>query len=358
MRTLLGGVPSERIFDCHPVRNVVKEEMEMSGIARRDFLGLGVGFLGLPALGAVTNMTGRMMPISSSVVQPWNRGVLRLKKLELKVGATNPFHVIHISDTHINFSDIEEMYENSRNYAAGVRRYVRFPQAIPSFYASLDYADAIPGAVLVHTGDLIDFGTRASYSFLRHNVKGRGMLFSIGNHEYERADSSYDTDIALRRRRLSESGISQNLEFSSRIVNGVNFVSFDNAISGKGRISAETRLAIEREFERGLPVVLMCHIPPYLSDAFRESAVQGKVDYALQRGQPQDVEVYLAQSRKARWICDDETRAFWKKIREKDSFKAVLCGHCHWPWDEPFGRGRLCMAGGNYEGCLNDILFS
>lgn len=332
--------------------------MSKSAFGRREFLGLGLGFLGLPAAGVVTNMTGRMTPISSTVVQPWNNGTLRVKKLELKVGATDPFRVVHFSDTHINFSDIEEMYGSQRNYAIGVRRYVRFPQAVPSFYATLDYADAKPDAILVHTGDLIDFGTRASYSFVRHNFKGRDMLFSMGNHEYERPDASYDTDIAFRRRRLSESGISHDLEFFSRIVNGVNFISFDNAISGEGRISAKTRLAIEHELDKGLPAVLMCHIPPYLSSAFRESSVQGKVDYALQRGLPQDVEVYLSHSRKERWIGDADTVAFWRKIRERDNFRAVLCGHCHWPWDEPFGCGRICMAGGNYEGCLNDILFS
>ena len=331
---------------------------DMNMIGRRDFLGLGIGMLSLPAAGVVTNLAGRIPPMSPTVVQPWNCGVLRPRKLKLKVGATHPFRVVHFSDTHINFSDIEEMYESPRNYAAGVRRYARFPQAIPSFYATLDYADAIPDAILAHTGDLIDFGTRASYGFVRHNFKGRDMLFSMGNHEYERPDASYDTDIAFRRRRLSESGISQNLEFFSRVVNGVDFVSFDNAVSGKGCISAETKLAIEREFDKGLPVVMMCHIPPYLSNAFRESAVQGKVDYALQQGLPQDVEVYLSRSRKERWIGDAETIAFWRRIRERENFKAVLCGHCHWPWEEQFGRGHIFMAGGNYEGCLNDILFS
>jgi predicted MPP superfamily phosphohydrolase len=332
--------------------------MHMNRIGRREFLGLGAGFVGLQAFGVVTNMTGRMVPISSPVVQPWNNGVLRVNKLEIKAGATRPFRAVHFSDTHINFSDIEEMYESKRNYTAGVRRYVRFPQAVPSFYATLDYAASKPDTLLVHTGDLIDFGTRASYNFLRHNSKCAEMLFAIGNHEYERADSSYDTDIAFRRQKLAESGMTQNLEFFSRVVNGVNFVAFDNAIAGKGRIAAGTRLAIEREFDKALPVVLMCHIPPYLSNEFRESAVQGKVDYALQQGYPQDVEIYLARSRKACWIGDEETVAFWRKIREKDNFKAVLCGHCHWPWDEPFGRGRLCMVGGNYEGCLNEVFFS
>jgi predicted MPP superfamily phosphohydrolase len=324
---------------------------------RREFLGLGAGFLSMPAIGITTNMTGRMAPAFPVVVQPWNKGVLRIKKLALNVGATKPFRVIHFSDTHINFTDIEELYANERTYAAGVRRYARFPQAVPSFYATLDYAAAKKDTLLVHTGDLIDFGTRASYNFLRHNLKGLNLIYAIGNHEYERGDTSYDPDVDFRRRRLVESGIAQNIECHSRIVNGVNFVAFDNAVLGKGIIAPGTRLAIEREFDKNLPVVLMCHIPPYSSREFNESVVQGRVDLALQHGRTVNIDDYRAKSMGERWLGDEETVAFWKRIRERENFKAVLCGHCHWAWDEPFGCGRICMAGGNFEGCLNEIDF-
>ena len=329
----------------------------MNKMNRRDFLGLGAGFLSLPALGVSMDMTGRMAPVSPVVVQPWNKGVLRPTVLKLEVGATRPFRAVHISDTHINFTDIEELYVNRRNFEAGSRRYARFPQAIPSLYASFDYAAAKPGTLLLHTGDLIDFGTRAAYSFLRHNFSGRDMIYAIGNHEYENADTTYDSDPAGKRRHLSESGISGNLECSSRIVNGVNFVSFNSAEYGKGIVSPKVREAVKREFDKGLPVVLMCHIPPFLSEAFRESAVQGKVDLALQRGAPDAAKNHLAASRAAKWTGDADTAEFWRRIRDMDNFKAVLCGHCHWAWNEPFGRGRLCMAGGNFEGCLNDITF-
>ena len=329
----------------------------MNKMNRRDFLGLGAGFLSLPALGVSMDMTGRMEPVSPVVVQPWNKGVLRPTMLKLEVGATRPFRAVHISDTHINFTDIEELYVNRRNFEAGSRRYARFPQAIPSLYASFDYAAAKPGTLLLHTGDLIDFGTRAAYSFLRHNFSGRDMIYAIGNHEYENADTTYDSDPAGKRRHLSESGISGNLECASRIVNGVNFVSFNSAEYGKGIVSPRVREAVKREFDKGLPVVLMCHIPPFLSEAFRESAVQGKVDLALQRGAPDAAKNHLAASRAAKWTGDADTAEFWRRIRDMDNFKAVLCGHCHWAWNEPFGRGRLCMAGGNFEGCLNDITF-
>jgi 3',5'-cyclic AMP phosphodiesterase CpdA len=265
--------------------------------------------------------------------------------------------VIHFSDTHINFTDIEELYTNEHTYAAGVRRYARFPQAVPSFYATLDYAAAQEGTLLAHTGDLIDFGTRASYNFLRHNLKGLNFIYAIGNHEYEFGDTSYDPDIAFRRRRLVESGIAQNIECHSRIVNGVNFVAFDNAVLGRGIVNAGTRKAIEGEFEKKFPVVLMCHIPPYSSHEFNRAKVQGRVDLALQHGREVNLDDYQAKVRGEIWAGDDETVAFWKRIRERENFKAVLCGHCHWAWDEPFGCGRICMAGGNFEGCLNEIDF-
>jgi predicted MPP superfamily phosphohydrolase len=329
----------------------------MNKMNRRDFLGLGAGFLSLPALGVSVDMTGRMAPVSQVVVQPWNKGVLRPTMLKLEVGATRPFRAVHISDTHINFTDIEELYVNRRNYEAGCRRYARFPQSIPSLYASFDYAASKPDTLLIHTGDLIDFGTRATYSFLRHNFTGRDMIYAIGNHEYENADSTYDSDTAGKRRRLNESGLPGNLECASRIVNGVNFVSFNSAEYGKGIVSPTVREAVRREFDKGLPVVLMCHIPPFMSEEFRNVSIQGKVDLALQHGKTDAAKKLLTVSRKDIWTGDSDTADFWRQIREKDNFKAVLCGHCHWAWNEPFGRGRLCMAGGNYEGCLNDITF-
>ena len=332
---------------------------------RRDFLGLGFGFLCAPALGDATeSMEGRMTPLSPTVVEPWNQGVLRVSSFSLKVGATAPFRAVHFSDTHVNLSDIEEMYATEKTYKAGVSRYARFPQAIPSFYATLDYAAKEPGTVLLHTGDLIDFGTRACYSFVRHNVCGLDLHYAVGNHEYENPDSSYnrdDPDGMLAK--MAATGVGQNLRVSARTINGVDFVAFDNARFGRGVIDGDVIAAVEREFEKGLPVVLMCHVPPYLSRAFRESKLQGQIDYALQRGKPEDISAYKDERkypRTATWIVgrDEATRAFWQRVRERDNFKAVLCGHCHWPWHEPFGKGGLYMAGGNYEGALNVFRFA
>lgn len=331
---------------------------------RREFLGLGFGFACTRALGGlVESMDGRKKPLSPCVVEPWNKGRLRVSSFTLEVGATAPFRAVHFSDTHINLSDIEEMYASDGNYKAGVCRYARFPQAIPSFYATLDFAAREPNTLLLHTGDLIDFGTRACYDFVRHNIRGLEILFAIGNHEYENADSSYnrnDPDGMLVK--MAATGIGKDMLFSARVVNGVDFVAFDNARFGSGLVQPDVISAVEREFEKGLPVVLMCHVPPYLSNGFQESGLQGRIDYALQRNAPEDIPVYKDEtkySRAARWDVgkDETTRAFWDRVRERDNFKALLCGHRHWAWNEPFGKGRLYIAGANYEGAVNEFRF-
>ena len=326
--------------------------------SRREFLGLGFGVLCASALGdAAIRLDGKMNPITTVVAEPWNDGLLNVRSYTLEVGATAPFRAIHFSDTHINLSDIEEMYRSPKNYSQGVMRYARFPQAIPSFYATLDFAAKEKGTLLLHSGDLIDFGTRASYAFLRHNLKGLDLHYAIGNHEYEKPDSSYNPDVEYQLKKLAETGVSPNLLCSSRIVNGVNFVAFDNARFGKGIVLPEVRDAIRREFEKGLPVVLMCHQPPYLSTAFQDSKLQEQIDASLQRLRLDDIPAYQARSHAPRWDGDEDTVAFWKGIRELDNFKAVLCGHCHWAWNEPFGKGRLYIAGANYEGAVNEFRF-
>lgn len=325
---------------------------------RRTFLGLGVGLLGTCGFGSVvTNRIGRMPPRAQVVVQPWNEGRLRVSSFTVKVGATKPFRTVHFSDTHINLSDIEEMYASDNNYKAGSVRYARFPQAIPSFYATLDFAEKEAGTLLLHTGDLIDFGTRACYDFLRHNLMKVDLIYAIGNHEFERPDSSYDPDPEVRVRALAAAGLVGNLGCLSRVVNGVNFVAFDNARFGRGIIAPHVRSAIAHEFEKGLPVVLACHIPPYTSKAFAESRLQGLVDFALQRDAQEDIEAYLSRPRQEQWTGDAETIAFWRTIADRENFKAVLCGHRHWAWHEAFGRGMCYIAGGNYEGCVNEFCF-
>ena len=332
--------------------------------SRREFLaglgtfGLGCGFACGSGFGAVnTNMTGRIPPRQQYVVEPWNEGRLRISSHTVDVGATKPFRAVHFSDTHVNFSDIEEMYASEGNYRAGTGRYARFPQAVPSFYATLDFAAREPGTLLLHTGDLIDFGTRACYDFVRHNLKGLDLIYAVGNHEFERPDSSYNPDPEAQMAALAATGVFGDLSCSSRVVNGVNFVAFDNARFGRGNVLPRVRESVRRELDRGLPVVLMCHIPPYVSKEFHVAHMQGEIDLALQRNAQRDVGAILARKRTASWNGDEETVAFWKEIREHANFKALLCGHRHWPWSEPFGRGVCHLAGGNFQGCVNELRF-
>jgi len=316
--------------------------------SRREFLGLGFGFACSCAVGDVcTNMVGRMAPRSQTIVEPWNGGRLRVSSFTVNVGATKPFRAVHFSDTHINLSDIEEMYASERNYVAGTKRYARFPQAIPSFYATLDFAAKEPDTLLLHTGDLIDFGTQACYDFVRHNLKGRNVHYAIGNHEFELPDSSYAPDSGAQVRALAATGAFGDLSCCSRVVNGVNFVAFDNACNGKGVVRPSVREAVCREFAKGLPVVLMCHVPFYTPKHYEHNLKSTNGVCAYLTGIPDElIDTWAGRddwSEDERWRDrrvqqrpDGVTKDFISYLKAQPLLKAVLTGHCHGYWEERF----------------------
>lgn len=282
------------------------------------------------------------------------REVLDVRTYRVEVGATKPFRVLHFSDTHLNFMDVSETLANEAYYRHAYRRWKRFPQAANSFHATLDRIDETHPDLVVHTGDLIDFSTAANLRFLRRNrLSGGSILCAIGNHEYENPDGNYSPDKASCRDRVAAFA-SNGLTLSSRTVNGVVFVAFDNALHN---VSAELSRKILAEFDRGLPVVLCCHIAPWYSEAFRVRKLRKNIEISLfSGGKPEDWEDVPPPPNI--WEAFDEaTRDFWLQVKERANFKAVLCGHAHLAYDEPFGCGHMYLAGGNYEGCLNEYSF-
>ena len=186
---------------------------------RRQFFFLGAGAFAARALGAY-NVYTTGIP---------NETVLKVKPLEIDLGIGKAFKAFHFSDTHLNFFDaVDFAAVDQKKQTHFQSRWCRFPQALESFYASIDYAREcrLP---LLHTGDLIDFVTEGNERVLRHNVQGLDLFYAIGNHEYQsRAPEHYDSDAAGMRARLRPI-FGNDLTVASRVIGGANFVAFDNA---------------------------------------------------------------------------------------------------------------------------------
>ena len=116
---------------------------------------------------------------------------------------------------------------------------------------------------------------------------------------------------------------------------------------------------MKAEFEKGMPVVLMCHIPPTYTLKFRENSRRAKkiigvgmggypasYDKAPLPGNPADSH-------------NEQTRAFYDWLRARKDLKAILCGHTHYAEIDDFSEtAKMYVAGGNYEGHAYEITFT
>ena len=141
-----------------------------------------------------------------------------------------------------------------------------------------------------------------------------------------------------------------SLVCASRIINGVNFVSFDNC--GECRdIFDEQFAAIKAEFAKGLPTVLCYHIPFYT----KELGDWQIAKVARMKSHDDITEAYLAAPPRG-GVKINTTLREW--LPKQKNLKAMLCGHKH-----AESQGLFCenvmqyVAGATYFGNAYDIQF-
>ena len=323
-------------------------------IDRRSFIG------SLAALGAAAGVARRaeaaLRPLKVSPIRGGGVDeVLKVSPIEIKVGATKPFSALHVSDTHLNFWDVADFYGNAKKEEFFESRWVRFPQALNSLLATLDYAEA-RGLPILHTGDLLDWNTRGNANLCCRVLKGVDMFYALGNHEYHSSAGKMPEMTRDEKRANVERFVRNDLTVASRVVNGVNLVAFDN---GETNLREDTVARVKAEFAKGLPVVLLCHIPPTYTAEFLENAVAMRRQILLGQGESEESIAKLPRPRPVDELYDAATRSFYDWLRGQGSLKVVLCGHTH---VEEAGRfsdtAEMYVAGGNYEGHVHEITFS
>lgn len=273
---------------------------------------------------------------------------MKVKRYSVPVGASAPFTALHISDTHISLADIVDGRPHPRNAEARAKC---FPHANDAFKAALAYAREHDETV-IHTGDLIDYVNERNLDIARAWTRvSRGGIIAAGNHEYcqtvgdgRTEDEAYKAESRAR----VQAAYPGNLLFESRIVNGVNFVSFDNIYY---YVPAGVPEMFDVEAARGLPMVLCCHVPFYTPEIY-EAVTRGDVTRAPYLcGTPDEiVDQVKDKYRRRQQRADARTHEFVARLRGEKLVKAVLCGHLHWPHVSDFAPGvpQYCV-GANFK---------
>ncbi|MGN0189303.1 MAG: metallophosphoesterase family protein [Candidatus Cryptobacteroides sp.] len=333
---------------------------------RRNFLGTCAAALGAAAL------SGYRLPVNGGEVPEGNAGdeedgkekALSPRRLIVAVGAEKRFKALHISDSHL--TRVSEN-DGERKKALAKKRARIFPDAERNLALALDYAER-NGLYLLHTGDLYDFVSEANLAAASGILAGENVIACVGNHEFSQYVGEAKEDEAYKA--LSAEKVAQafrrDITFSSRTVNGVNFVCVDDTYYN---FTDRQKSLMKKEFEKGLPVVMLCHVPMYtpvnLDRILRGN--NGKCGYMT--GVPEAItstyESHPERPESERWKdksvqqhADRQTLEFIRWLKRQKNLKAVLCGHCHNYFAEQFSPTAMqYTVGAGYKGDAYEIEF-
>lgn len=288
---------------------------------------------------------------------------LKVKEIEIAAGATKPFTAIQVSDTHIVRVDKRDnerkmMLAAGRSFASHGEHYL--DEAI-----NLAKKD---GSLLLHTGDMIDFVSEANLETAEDHFAGNDWFVSAGNHEYSQYVGEAKEDAAYKAQSFArvQAAFPNDLSFASRVVNGVDFVAIDDVYYN---VTAEIHERCRKEFEKGLPVVLLCHVPFYGPELYKYVMTATHNRCAYVTGAPDErVATYEKgkvyppgeewRHRAVQQKTDRPTADFIAWLKEQKLLKAILCGHLHHHFEERFSPTAIqyvCSA--TYKGDACKIRF-
>ncbi len=258
---------------------------------------------------------------------------MNILQSKVKLGAQKPFKIIHASDTHITLADKRDR-ERKIQLAEG--RKGCFPEANDAVEAIAELQNKT-NDLLVYTGDLIDFVSVANLEKAKEFSKKTDCFFAAGNHEFSLYVGEAKEDAAYRNQSLKnvQASFNNDIRFSSRIVNGVNFVAVDNSyyVFEKWQLDR-----LKAEVSKGLPIVLCMHNPVYSEELYTYLLNKnGKDTPAYLMSVPEEKMKHYPPNRYEQQKEDEITHEAYNFIMNEKMIKALLVGHIHSPFEFPLG---------------------
>lgn len=284
---------------------------------------------------------------------------LKITRLTIPLPIKEKFTALHISDTHLTY--VDERDSDQKRKRADERLEVFGGQQLEMLQASLRYARE-KNALLLHTGDMIDFVTVKNLDLTREAFTKSDSFVSAGNHDFypiQGDGAREDEEYKALSFDTVQAAYPNNLRFSARTIGGVNFIAFDDVFY---YVADDLIDRFKAEAAKGLPIVAMCHCPLYTRDLF-EYCAGPKHDNAAYIVGASDEEMANYPEWCFQWGYNEQrttptTRAFLDYLTEEPLLKAILCGHLHFPWQGMFSRtATQYIAGGNFMGHVNEIEF-
>lgn len=183
----------------------------------------------------------------------------------IEAGLKQPVKLLHVTDVHLTNYSSEDPESQQELLKKRTAVFAVTSEGTPSSY----FEEAISlaereGYLLVVSGDVMDLNSAGNRAEFARIIAGHDMMFTPGGHEYQRIckrtlheDPPYpETAIPQVKAAFPQF----NFAFESRVINGLNVITLDNALD---YFPAEALEGLKREIARGLPIVVFMHVPLY-----------------------------------------------------------------------------------------------
>ena len=279
---------------------------------------------------------------------------LSVKEIRINAGASEPFTALHVSDSHLTLVNDDDAGDTRKINLANSRSQT-FPNAEHHLAEAVTMARA-NHELLLHTGDLIDFVSCGNLARAAQTFAADDWYASSGNHEFSKyvgeavEDAAYKADSYDR----VQAAFPNDITFASRVVNGVNFVAIDDVYYN---VTAAQHALFEQEVAKGLPIILMCHVPFYLPGLCAEQLANNSS--ASVTGAPLEITSQYPADRAAQQRTDQPTADFIAWLKEQPLLKGILCGHLHKYHEERFSPTAMqYVCSGGYLGQVQRVTFT
>jgi len=324
----------------------------VEAVSRRGFL-IGTGALALGGCASVPEGAAKAETPEQMFANRGNFERLSLSYAHIDVGATEPFSVLHITDTHLADAYPDEPVAVCGKAGARLRTFGG--RQVAALESSLAWAQKNVDYVL-HTGDLMDFQSRANQETVRRLLGGADIFGSMGNHEFYSylpdMKQTYDEAFRAPSRTFLAESFPYDHRFNAQVVNGVNFVCMDDVF---GTFAPDLVVRFKEEVRKGLPIVLSMHVPIYTDEIKLATCVFWKNRNKKFRG----MQVIRPFGDDTRQKSDPTTVAFIQYLKELPLLKALVVGHEHITMQERFSPTAIqYVAAANFMFAGEVLLFT
>jgi len=242
--------------------------------------------------------------------------------------------VLQLTDSHISYHlEGDTLYksgghEHMRNaYQKSTTLDGRISTPIACFDSLLDVAVEMRYDLIVLTGDIVNYPSESSVNYVLRKLEETGIpfIYTAGNHDWDYGIPG--ERLSLRKewteKVLLPLYLGKDWLISSTVVSGINFIAFDNSVAYAQKEQVEF---FRKQIDKGLPIVVLCHIPLYEipSDDYWSTFGHPGFDSMYWSSMTEEIKTYYEPV-----INNPSSNELLELLSDSGNVIAVLTGHHH-----------------------------